>query len=124
MLLIVLHLCNPLLNTDANQGAPKSALFDEDDSDEEPIGDDFQGEDSSDEDDDEEEMDIEKKSKKLKAQKSEEDQLAEEELQMNIQRAEKFTLPSGEEVEKETLLPPDLTVLKSRIKEVVSHPKT
>lgn len=64
-------------------------------------------------------MDIEKKSKKLKLKKTEDDKLAEAELQMNIQQAEKYTLPSGEEVEKEALLPPDLTVLKSRINEVV-----
>nr|CAG4634815.1 EOG090X07AW [Alona affinis] len=41
-------------------------------------------------------------------------------LQMNIQQSEKYTLPSGDEVEKETLLPPDLTVLKTRINEVVA----
>ncbi len=64
-------------------------------------------------------MDIEKKSKKLKLKKTEDDKMAEAELQMNIQQAEKYTLPSGEEVEKEALLPPDLTVLKSRINEVV-----
>ena len=87
------------------------------------MDDNFQGSASSDDDDeddeDEEEMDIERKSKKLKAKKSVEDQQAEAELQMNIQQSEKYTLPSGEEVEKETLLPPDLTVLKTRINEVV-----
>nr|CAG4641739.1 EOG090X07AW [Eurycercus lamellatus] len=108
------------LSDDDNE---KKNLFDgdSDDSDDAPLDDNFQGKDTSDEDDDEEEeeMDIEKKSKKLKIKKKKEDELAEEELQMNIQQAEKYTLPSGEEVEKEMLLPPDLTVLKSRINEVV-----
>lgn len=89
------------------------------------MADDFQGsgtsasDDDNEDDEDDEEMDIEKKSKKLKQKKTEDDELAEAELQMNVQQTEKFTLPSGEEVEKESLLPPDLTVLKARINEVV-----
>nr|CAG4637053.1 EOG090X07AW [Ceriodaphnia reticulata]SVE72972.1 EOG090X07AW [Ceriodaphnia reticulata] len=92
----------------------------EDSDDDAPLADNFQGgSDDSDNDEDEEELPIEKKSKQLKLKKEIEDNLAEAELQMNIEQAEKYTLPSGEEVEKELLLPPDLTVLKSRIKEVM-----
>nr|SVE75161.1 EOG090X07AW [Daphnia dolichocephala] len=105
----------------------KKKLFDDGDSDsmgehsedDEPLDDNFGGsaEDSSS--DDENELPIERKSKQLNIKKQKEDELGEKELQMNIQQFEKYTLPSGEEIEKEVLLPPDLTVLKSRIKEVI-----
>nr|CAG4650194.1 EOG090X07AW [Sida crystallina] len=114
----------------SDQENEKSALFEDDDSDENgidgssddeaPIADKFDPSDeSSEEDEAEEDLPIEKKSKKLKLKQEEDDKLAEEELQMNVQRSEKFTLPSGEEIEKETILPPDLTVLKMRINEVM-----
>jgi ribosomal RNA methyltransferase Nop2 len=111
----------------SDEEGEKKNLFDDGDSDsmgeesdDEPLADNFKGSsgDSSD-DDDEEELPIEKKSKQLKMKKVKEDEEAEAELQMNIHQAEKYTLPSGEEIEKEVLLPPDLTVLKSRIKEVI-----
>lgn len=89
-----------------------------------PIGDDFQassgeGSEEDEEDEDEEELPIEAKAKKVKAEQQQNEELAEAELQLNIQQSEKFTLPSGEEVEKEKLLPPDLTVLKSRINQLM-----
>lgn len=106
----------------------KKNLFEDDDSandmgessGDEPLDDNFQassGDSSSDEED--EELPIEKKSRQLKLKQTKEDELAEAELKLNIQQSEKYTLPSGEEVEKELLLPPDLTVLKTRINEVV-----
>ena len=110
----------------------KQNLFQDDsDSDESmdddaPIGDDFQAssgegseEEEDDDDEDAEELPIEAKAKKVKAKQQKDDELAEAELQLNIQQSEKFSLPSGEEVEKEKLLPPDLTVLKSRINQVI-----
>ena len=113
----------------SDEDQEKKNLFEDDDfedsageeeEDDAPLADDFGGgSDDSDEDDDEE-LPIEKKSKELKLKKTKEDEEAEAELQMNIQQTEKFMLPSGEEVEKEKLLPPDLTVLKSRINEVVA----
>nr|SVE77640.1 EOG090X07AW [Daphnia lumholtzi] len=105
----------------------RKKLFDDGDSDsmgersedDEPLDDNFKGSSGDSSDDDEEELPIEKKSKQLKLKKQQEDELGEKELLMNIQQSEKYTLPSGEEIEKELLLPPDLTILKSRIKEVV-----
>lgn len=105
----------------------RKQLFDDGDSDsmggqsedDEPLDDNFKGSSGDSSDDDEEELPIEKKSKQLKLKKKQEDELGEKELLMNIQQSEKYTLPSGEEIEKELLLPPDLTILKSRIKEVV-----
>lgn len=116
----------------SDEDQEKKNLFEDDDfedsmdeeegDDDAPLADDFGGgsDDDSDEDEDEEELPIEKKSKQLKAKQTKEDEMAEAELQLNIHQTEKFTLPSGEEVEKEKLLPPDLTVLKSRINEVVA----
>nr|CAG4651020.1 EOG090X07AW [Simocephalus serrulatus]SVE94274.1 EOG090X07AW [Simocephalus serrulatus] len=106
----------------------KKNLFEDDDSaddmgesgDDEPLDDNFKGSSGDSSDDDEgEELPIEKKSKKLRLKKTKEDELAETELKMNIQQSEKYILPSGEEIEKELLIPPDLTVLKTRINEVV-----
>nr|SVE83692.1 EOG090X07AW [Daphnia pulex] len=111
----------------SDEEGEKKKLFDDGDSDsmgegsdDEPLADNFKGSsEGSSDDDDEEELPIEKKSKQLKIKKEKVDEEAEAELQMNIQQSEKYTLPSGEEIEKEVLLPPDLTVLKSRIKEVI-----
>nr|SVE75791.1 EOG090X07AW [Daphnia hispanica] len=111
----------------SDEDGEKKKLFDDGDSDsmgensedDEPLDDNFKGTSGGSSDDDEEELPIEKKSKQLKLKKQEEDELAEKELQMNIQQSEKYTLPSGEEIEKELLVPPELTLLKSRIKEVV-----
>nr|CAG4649376.1 EOG090X07AW [Scapholeberis mucronata]SVE93654.1 EOG090X07AW [Scapholeberis mucronata] len=104
----------------------KKTLFDDSDGmgeeseDDLPLDDNFKGgSDDSSSEDDEDELPIEKKSKQLRLKQSKEDELAEKELQMNVEQSEKFTLPSGEEIEKEMLIPPDLTVLKARINEVV-----
>ena len=117
----------------SEEDVEKSALFedsDEDasmddqhkeDGDDAPIKDDFSSASEECSDSDEEELPIEKKSKKLKAQQQTNEKLAEDELKMNVEtRAERFTLPSGEDVEKEILLPPDLTILKIRINEVIN----
>ncbi|XP_028394122.1 probable 28S rRNA (cytosine-C(5))-methyltransferase [Dendronephthya gigantea] len=63
---------------------------------------------------------IEKKSKKLDKKISEDRVLAEEELQTNIAEKDVFTLPSGQEIEKELLEPPDLTLIHQRICENIS----
>jgi len=107
----------------------KKKLFDDDDEDDNqdneeneddtPIADDFEA--SEDESSEEEELPIEEKSRKLMEKQGEDEEMAEAELQMNVQtRLEKYTLPSGEEIEKEKILPPELTVLKQRINEVIS----
>lgn len=88
-----------------------------------PIPDDFRassGEGSDEEDEDEDDLPIETKARELKAKQLEDDELAKKELQLNIQQSEKYLLPSGEEIEKERLLPPDLTLLKTRIRETIS----
>merc|ERR1719319_2023010 len=44
---------------------------------------------------------------------------AEEDMKMNIAEKEVFTLPSGQEVEKEKTLPPDLQIIQARIRDVI-----
>jgi len=44
-------------------------------------------------------------------------ELAEEELQTNIAQSEVFVLPSGQEIEKESIEPPDLAQVNQRIKD-------
>ena len=111
----------------SDQENKKKNLFDDDDDDEEdeddaPIADKFEGsEGESSEDEEEEEMPIEAKSRKLMQKQEEDEEMAEAELQMNVQtRLEKYTLPTDDEVEKEKVLPPELTILKQRINEVIS----
>ncbi|XP_061189588.1 uncharacterized protein LOC133197525 [Saccostrea echinata] len=79
--------------------------------------------DSDEEDDEEDENDegmlpIEKATKKLNKKQEKERKLAEAELQTNISEMEKYTLPSGQEIEKESQQTPDLQVIQQRIKEV------
>ncbi|XP_062566036.1 uncharacterized protein LOC134228404, partial [Saccostrea cucullata] len=82
--------------------------FDSDDSDEE------EGDDES----DEGMLPIEKAAKKLNKKQEKERKLAEAELQTNISEMEKYTLPSGQEIEKESQQTPDLQLIQQRIKEV------
>jgi len=109
----------------SDQENKKKNLFDDDDEEDEddaPIADKFEGsEGESSEDEEEEEMPIEAKSRKLMQKQEEDEEMAEAELQMNVQtRLEKYTLPTDDEVEKEKVLPPELTILKQRINEVIS----
>lgn len=68
---------------------------------------------------DDEELPIEKESKELQKKQEEDEKLAEEELKTNIAESEIITLPSGQEIEKEKLEPPDLAIISQRIKDVV-----
>merc|ERR1719210_3072916 len=46
--------------------------------------------------------------------------LAAEEMKLNFQQKEVFTLPSGQDLEKEAALPPDLQILQTRMREVIN----
>merc|ERR1719308_4082 len=72
----------------------------------------------TDEADDDDEMSIEKKSRKLEAKQKKMLNESAKELKMNFEEKEKFVLPSGQEIEKETAAP-DLQIIQGRIKEVV-----
>ncbi|GFY70373.1 probable 28S rRNA [Trichonephila inaurata madagascariensis] len=95
--------------------------------DDDVLGDDFnaEGSDSEEEEDEESEMlPIEKAAKKLAKKEAESKKLGDAELLSNIAQTEVFTLPSGQEIEKENILffiiaPPDLVILSQRIKDIV-----
>nr|CAG4640903.1 EOG090X07AW [Eulimnadia texana] len=85
------------------------------------FGADEEDSDDDEDEDEEEEMPIEKQAKKLRQKEAKDAKLAEEELQMNIRTGtENFQLPSGEELQKEALLAPDLTILQTRIRDIIS----
>merc|ERR550519_3013037 len=104
---------------------------DEDESDDdEPGGDDnldgdeleSASDDDDDDDDDEDTGDtlkIEKDSKKLEKKQQKILAEADAEMKMNFAQTEKFTLPSGQEIEKETAQPPDLQIIQARIRDVI-----
>ncbi|XP_072143199.1 uncharacterized protein [Dermacentor andersoni] len=89
-------------------------------SDDAAMDDEFGGSESGedDEESDDEELPIEAASRKLQKRQAEDRKLAEEELKTNIAESEVFTLPSGQEIEKEKAEPPDLTIISERIKDV------
>ncbi|XP_078337246.1 uncharacterized protein LOC111136820 isoform X2 [Crassostrea virginica] len=89
---------------------------DENDSDDD-MADDFDS-DEEEEDSNEEMLPIEKAAKKLNKKQEKDRKLAEAELQTNISEMEKYTLPSGQEIEKESQQTPDLQLIQQRIKEV------
>merc|ERR1719273_634166 len=81
--------------------------------------------DSDDEDDDDDDEDtgdtlkIEKDSKKLEKKQQKILAEADAEMKMNFAQTEKFTLPSGQEIEKESSQAPDLQIIQARIRDVI-----
>jgi len=69
--------------------------------------------------DDNEELQIEKDSRKLEKKQKKILSEADDEMKMNIAQTETFTLPSGQEIEKESAQPPDLQIIQARIREVI-----
>merc|ERR1719186_300761 len=62
---------------------------------------------------------IERDAKKLEKKQAKILAEAEEDMKMNIAEKEIFTLPSGQEIEKEKSMPPDLQIIQARIKDVI-----
>ncbi|XP_014790015.1 probable 28S rRNA (cytosine(4447)-C(5))-methyltransferase isoform X2 [Octopus bimaculoides] len=97
---------------------------DDDDDDGEDDGDAEEADGTSDEDDDDTGDDddllpIEKKSAKIRKKEKRDAELGEEELMSSIKKTEKFVLPSGQEIEAEEKLVPDLVLIQHRIREVI-----
>ncbi|GMS82224.1 hypothetical protein PENTCL1PPCAC_4399, partial [Pristionchus entomophagus] len=76
-------------------------------------------EDGDDSEEDDEGLPIEKKTKKLDKKMAKIAQEGEEELQLNITGADRFELPTVEEVEEEIQTAPNLTGMKQRIQDVI-----
>merc|ERR1719290_793084 len=106
-------------------------IFNEKESDDDEPGgddnldDDELGSDSDDDDDDDDDEDtgdtlkIEKDSKKLEKKQQKILAEADAEMKMNFAQTEKFTLPSGQEIEKESSQAPDLQIIQARIRDVI-----
>merc|ERR1719348_2416272 len=77
------------------------------------------GEASDSEEDSDEEMAFEKRSKKLEVKQAKMLEESNKELMsLNMKEPEKFVLPSGQEIEKESAAP-DLQIIQTRIREVI-----
>merc|ERR1712141_370298 len=62
---------------------------------------------------------IEAESMKLKKKEKKMVKEAEEEMKLNMADRETFTLPSGQDVEREALQAPDLQIIQTRVKDVI-----
>ncbi|KAI8608121.1 NOL1/NOP2/sun family-domain-containing protein [Chytriomyces sp. MP71] len=94
--------------------------MDDDENDDAPnpkINLDFNSDDEEDADDDE--MEIERDARLQDLENEELEEAGDEELKTNIDQREKFTLPSGQEIEKSALQSEDLQIVLTRIQEVV-----
>jgi len=117
----------PLDGSDDEEDDDKDDDNDDDDDDDDANGlqsssddDDSDGEEDDDDDDDDDEMNIEKKARKLdKKQKKMLKDSAQEHMKINLAETETFTLPSGQEIEKEKTQAPDLQIIQSRIRDVI-----
>jgi len=77
-------------------------------------------EDSEDDDDeDDDELKVERDARKLKAKQDKMMAESDKEMKMNFTEMEKFTLPSGQEIEREASSAPDLQLIQSRIKDII-----
>jgi len=72
-----------------------------------------------DDDDDDDEMKVEKAAKKLKAKQDKMLAESDKEMKMNLAEIERFTLPSGQEIEREASTAPDLQIIQGRIRDVI-----
>lgn len=82
-------------------------------------------EEESDDDDDEGDsgtlLDVEKKTKALQKKRAEINKaVTEDDIQTNIQESEAFVLPSGQEIEKDSIPAAGLEVIQQRIKDILS----
>ena len=62
---------------------------------------------------------IEREAKKLEKKEKKIIKEAEEEMKLNMADRETFTLPSGQDVEREALQAPDLQIIQTRVKDVI-----
>lgn len=100
------------------ESGPEYDEEEDDDSLDDSGSDDSDEQDDDDDDDDDDLLPIEKASKKLKIKKEKDAQLAEDELQMNIEKSDVFTLPDpNDEADAEKAL--TLQDIQQRIKDVV-----
>jgi len=64
-------------------------------------------------------LEIEKEARELDEKQKEDERLADEELKINVAETEKMVLTSGQEIEKDSMMAPDLALVQQRIQDVV-----
>jgi len=110
-------------DSDDDENTPKNDLLEDDENEEDSDNDGSDADSDSEEDDDDnfddDTLPIEREAKKLSKKQAKILAEAEEDMKMNIAEKEVFTLPSGQEVEKEKTLPPDLQIIQARIRDVI-----
>ena len=109
-------------DSDTDESVDEDAASEEDtdnESDDHDSGDDESEDSDAEGNDDEEMLPIEKAAKKLKKKQKKDAKLAEQEMKLNMAERETFTLPSGQDVEREALQAPDLQIIQSRVKDVI-----
>merc|ERR1711981_1243900 len=80
---------------------------------------DSEEDDDEDDDDDDDELKVEKAARKLKAKHDKMMAESDKEMKMNFAGMEKFTLPSGQEIEREASIAPDLQLIQSRVRDII-----
>ncbi|KAI8928108.1 NOL1/NOP2/sun family-domain-containing protein [Entophlyctis helioformis] len=73
----------------------------------------------SDDDEDDDETEFERQARLEDAQAAEDERLGEEELKTNIEQRQKLVLPSGQEIEKDGIETEDITLVHTRINEII-----
>ena len=104
---------------ESNEATDKHPDSDKDESDDSEDESDDEKEFEGDDDGDDDLLPIEVKSKHLTKKQKKQDKLAEEEMKLNMAERETFTLPSGQDVEREALQAPDLQIIQTRMKDVI-----
>ena len=106
----------------------KSDEESEDETDEDKNESDSDSQEDTDDEDDEKDNDenddllpIEKAAKKLKKKQKKDAKMAEQDAmpQINLAERELFTLPSGQDIERESAQAPDLQIIQTRVREVI-----
>lgn len=104
-------------NEDAEGGQENDLLEDGENEDSDSDASDDDSDSEADGDDDT--LPIERDAKKLEKKQAKILADAEQDMKMNIAEKEIFTLPSGQEIEKEKSMPPDLQIIQARIRDVI-----
>ncbi|KAI9009668.1 NOL1/NOP2/sun family-domain-containing protein [Gaertneriomyces semiglobifer] len=65
------------------------------------------------------ELAVEREARELDEAAAEDERLADEEMQTNIAQRETFVLPSGQEIERDAQVPEDVSLVQTRIQEII-----
>ncbi|KAJ3016237.1 rRNA (cytosine-C5-)-methyltransferase nop2 [Thoreauomyces humboldtii] len=109
------------LDDDDNDGMQDDEFDDIADDDEAEVGEARQmefGSDSEAEGSDEE-LEVERQARVLDQEAAEDERMGDEEMKLNIEQRERFVLPSGQEVDRDTAMTEDVSLVQTRIQEIL-----